>query len=335
MSAHTRITKGVRLRNTEKSGEWLVAPYTGAARCWSGAEVRSAAGKRVRPSTGRKARVAAGGSVRPSTGGKARSAAGGKMRSGTARKVWSATGGKLHLQRGRTVSSPTQRKLISEEVPIDLRRRGAGKTVLDLSDILALIPTKTWEAQQEDLLLVSADDPATLEKARSLIELMGERLGDLEQAEMEWLINAAMPRLSEPPTPTVIDQARRNAEIRANFMQQYEMLDAEQVHALYGSTAKNHSALAARWRSDKKIFAVEHRGKLLYPTFQFDVQGHPKGIVAKVLAALGDAVGGWQTAIWFVTPNNWLDEKKPVDLLDREPARVLDVAADIAEPVTH
>ena len=55
-------------------------------------------------------------------------------------------------------------------------------------------------------------------------------------------------------------------------------------------------------------------------------------MISKVLAALGDAVGAWQTALWFVTPNGWLASEKPVDLLDREPSALLDAAADVAEP---
>ena len=182
---------------------------------------------------------------------------------------------------------------------------------------------------------MSADDPATLENARLLIELLDRRLSDLETAEMERIIEAVVPALAKRPPAAFIDRARRNAEARADFIRQYEMLDADQVHELFGSRARNRSALAARWRSDKKIFAVKHRGRFLYPAFQFDAQGRPRQVISNVLAALGTEVGGWQTALWFVTPNGWLDEEKPVDMLEREPLAVLDAAADVAEPVAH
>ena len=187
----------------------------------------------------------------------------------------------------------------------------------------------------ENILVVSADDSATLEKARLLIELLGQRLGDLEKAEMERIIDAVVPSLLDRPSPAFIDQARRNAEARTAFLREYEVLDADQVHELFGSRARNRSALAARWRSGKKIFAVQHRGRFLYPAFQFDSQGRPRQVISKVLAVLGTEVGGWQTALWFVTPNGWLDEEKPVDMLEREPHAVLDAAADVAEPVAH
>ena len=194
---------------------------------------------------------------------------------------------------------------------------------------------KDLDVQQEDVLMISATDPATLDKAKSLIELLADRLRSLDDAEMERLIDAAMPTLSDRPAPTVIDQARRNAGARAKFVQDHEMLDAEQVHGLFGSAAKNRAALAARWRADGKIFALDYRGRLLYPAFQFDQQGRPKGIIGKVLAMLGDAAGPWQTAIWFTSANGWLGGKRPLELLDSEPDRVLDAAADVTEPVAH
>ena len=224
--------------------------------------------------------------------------------------------------------------------------RGTQDPGQNLSDVIeALLATgslETWqenttdpETREQDILMVSADDPATLENARLLIELLDERLGDLEKTEMERVIEAVVPALTNRQTPAFIDQARRNAEARADFTRDYGMLDADQVHELYGSKARNRSALAARWRSDKKIFAVQRGGRFLYPAFQFDAQGLPRKVISKVLAALGDAVGGWQTALWFVTPNGWLDGEKPVDLLDRKPDAVLDAAADVAEPAVY
>lgn len=226
------------------------------------------------------------------------------------------------------------------------RYRGMPEPGQNLSDIIeALFAAGNLETRQvdtpdpatleQDILMVSADDPAMIENARLLIELLDQRLGDLEKAEMERIIEAVVPSLMDRPPPAFIDQARRNAEARSAFMRKYEVLDADQVHELYGSKARNRSALAARWRSDKKIFAVQRGGRFLYPAFQFDAQGLPRKVISRVLAALGAAVGGWQTALWFVTPNGWLDGEKPVDLLERKPDAVLDAAADVAEPAVY
>jgi hypothetical protein len=45
-----------------------------------------------------------------------------------------------------------------------------------------------------------------------------------------------------------------------------------------------------------------------------------------VLRALGAEASGWQTALWFVGANGWLDGARPVDLLATEPARVAEAA---------
>ena len=204
-----------------------------------------------------------------------------------------------------------------------------------VAEIQTVISAADFEASEEEVLLVSAEDPETLDRLESLLDLLEYRLAELADTEMLRLIDAVMPTLSDRPPPEVIDQARRNAKARAEFLKEFQVLEADQVHALYGSRAKNKSALAARWRAEGKVFAVDDRGRLAYPAFQFDGQGRPRPIIAKVLAELGDHVGSWQVALWLTSPNGWLDGVKPVDLLDKAPERVLDAARDIAEPVSH
>ena len=197
------------------------------------------------------------------------------------------------------------------------------------------LAVRNLDVREEETLIVSGVDRATLETAKALLELLCERLDDLQDADMPRLIEMAMPMVSERTSSAVIYQARRNASLRAEFLRTCELLDAEQVHALYGSSAKNRAALAARWRSDRKIFAIEHQGRLLYPAFQFDEVGRPKAVIGKVLEALGHGTGPWQTAIWFTTPNSWLDRRRPLDLLEREPDRVIDAADDVSNPAFY
>lgn len=202
-------------------------------------------------------------------------------------------------------------------------------------DFQEFLSTAHLEASTEQVLLIAAEDPATLERMERFFSLLKDRLESIDEAEMLRLIDVAMPTLLDRPPPEAIEQARRNAQARNDFLRQYEVLEAEEVHALYGSRAKNKSALAARWRAEGRSFAVEHEGRLLYPAFQFDAQGRPKSIIADILVALGDRVGGWQIALWLVSPNAWLDGAKPLDLLDDDPDRVLDAARDIAEPASY
>ena len=192
-----------------------------------------------------------------------------------------------------------------------------------------------FAASEDEVLLVSAEDPQTLDRLQALLDLLEHRLGELADSEMLRLIDAVMPTLSDRPPPEVIDQARRNARARAQFLDEFPVLEACQVHALYGSRARNKSALAARWRAEGKVFAVDERGRLLYPAFQFDSQGRPRAVIAEVLTALGRHVGAWQVALWLTAPNGWLDGARPLDLLATAPERVVDAARDIADPASY
>lgn len=138
--------------------------------------------------------------------------------------------------------------------------------------------------------------------------------------------------MSGQPHPAVLDQARRNADFRADFLERYDVLDARQVHDLYGAEADNSAALAGRWRSGGRVFGIEDRGRILYPAFLFDDTGRPKPVVARVLQALGKR-GPWQVASWFTAPNGWLpDDRRPVDVMDADPDAVAEAAREATRP---
>ncbi len=195
---------------------------------------------------------------------------------------------------------------------------------------------RTWSDLRDgwatNALLVSGDDDEELQAIQAFVLLLKGRLESGEALGMERLIDMAMPALSGRPHPAVLDQARRNADFRADFLERYEVLDAGQVHRLYGSKADNTAALAGRWRGAGKIFGVEHRGRILYPAFQFDDTGRPKPVVAEVLKALGKR-GPWQVASWFTAPNGWLpDDRCPVDVMDAGPDAVAAAAREVTRP---
>ncbi len=178
-------------------------------------------------------------------------------------------------------------------------------------------------------LLVSSDDEEELQAVQALVVLLQGRLEARGAAELERLIDVAMPAVSGRPHPAVLDQARRNADFRAGFLARYDVLDAGQVHDLYGSKADNSAALAGRWRHAGRIFGVERQGRILYPAFQFDDIGKPKPVVARVLEALGKR-GSWQVASWFTAPNGWLpDDRRPVDVIDTDPDAVAAAAREV------
>ena len=114
-------------------------------------------------------------------------------------------------------------------------------------------------------------------------------------------------------------QALRNAQARQELFEEFGALDSEQVARLAGSTAKNRSATASRWVASGQLFAIQHRGRRYYPAFQFDDNGRPRPAIMRVLEALRPfGLDGWEIALWFTTATGWLDDRRPVDLLDAD-----------------
>jgi len=97
------------------------------------------------------------------------------------------------------------------------------------------------------------------------------------------------------------------------------LLEAQQVGDAVSLARLVHSG---------KVFGFEWRGSLWIPMFQFDandlsVRRGPQ----RVRAALPVDCQGWALAAWFATPNAWLQDERPVDLLPLDLGAVIDAAA--------
>jgi hypothetical protein len=134
----------------------------------------------------------------------------------------------------------------------------------------------------------------------------------------------------EPPIPSerALLMARRNAEARWRLLEEFGYRTGEQVGE-GRSRASNRWAYASRLRRERKVFAVGWHGKTLYPAFQFDsVSGEPRRVVHDVLAALPvEEMTEWEVALWWASANGMLGGgERPVDLLDDDPAAVVEAA---------
>jgi hypothetical protein len=118
---------------------------------------------------------------------------------------------------------------------------------------------------------------------------------------------------------------------RRAFVSNYECLTAEIVADESANTAKNRSAIASRWATEKKIFSIRFENKTLYPRFQFR-DGSPIPAIARVLDLFPDHFTGWDIAFFFTSPNSYLDGKKPVDLLKTDPERVVSLVHAFVRP---
>ena len=76
-----------------------------------------------------------------------------------------------------------------------------------------------------------------------------------------------------------------------------------------------------------EIFSFEWQGKFWIPLFQFkanELTG--RHCVRQVLGELTNVFDGWTLAVWFVQAIAWLENKKPIDLLDSGLSSVLHAA---------
>jgi hypothetical protein len=132
---------------------------------------------------------------------------------------------------------------------------------------------------------------------------------------------------SAVPPPSWFSQLRRIAVEREAILSEFGALDSDEVAEFAGSQAQNRRSTAHRWQEKGRIFSVPHHGRTIFPGFQFDSETRePKPAVAEVLRELPAAMHGWLIASWWSTPIDLLEWERPVDLLDSDPARVVETA---------
>src|SRR6266568_2916838 len=84
---------------------------------------------------------------------------------------------------------------------------------------------------------------------------------------------AALERDGEIPSAAAMQQLRHYAQIRIDFMKKVPLLRSSDIAHFSGSTARNASAKASRWKSEGRIFSVQWKGVDYYPAFQFSPAG--------------------------------------------------------------
>ncbi len=79
--------------------------------------------------------------------------------------------------------------------------------------------------------------------------------------------------------------------------------------------------------AEGEVFAFQWCGAMWIPLFQFDQPGptvaaQPQSVVAE----LGRNFDGWALASWFVEPNAWLANQRPIESLASHLPDVLEAA---------
>jgi len=146
----------------------------------------------------------------------------------------------------------------------------------------------------------------------------------------------AVAGLHSSPSPSTPPAASSRGGERLEDRQFQQMLDA--YTRTGGLVSGNEAARRLRRYCDqplstlarlivaRSIVTFEWRSQLLIPLFQFEPDMSLRSSVVEVMREFASVLDDWECACWFSQPNVWLHNEVPVDLIAREPTRVLAAA---------
>jgi hypothetical protein len=184
--------------------------------------------------------------------------------------------------------------------------------------------------------LTDDEQSAVLEDVvRKVAEFLPHIVRQRQQESLERIIGALLPDIAIPDA--ALAQARMLVDAKATILRSGDFLPAGEIAKLAGYSDKNPSAQPNKWKKDGTIFAIRHKGVDYFPLYALDPDENyrPYKAVAKVLHVFGTAKTGWGIAFWFAGLNNFLDDRRPQDLLASDPDIVIAAAKDEVEGVQH
>ena len=204
----------------------------------------------------------------------------------------------------------------------------------EIKEILSLSASLFFEPDSKGMLLISGNDPEELMLAENIFNAFKTELSNAKDAQLQKLIEAITFTQQQPLSRAAIEQVKKNVIARADFLESDDgsSYTSGEIHRLNGSTAENQAALASNWRNKKRIFSIDHKGKIYYPKFQFDDHGKPRKVIAEIIKIFDEDNPGWQLALWFTTPNAVLEGKKPVELIESNPEDIIKAIKEEVDP---
>lgn len=204
----------------------------------------------------------------------------------------------------------------------------------EIKEILSLSASLFFEPDSKGMLLISGNNSEELMLAENIFNSFKAELSNAKDTQLQKLIEAITFTQQQPLSPAAIEQVRKNVIARADFLasDNGSSYSSGDIHRLNDSTATNQAALASGWRKKKRIFSVDHKGKIYYPKFQFDDHGKPRKVMTEIIKIFDEDTPGWQLALWFTTPNAVLDGKKPVELIESIPQNIVKAIKEEVDP---
>jgi hypothetical protein len=132
-----------------------------------------------------------------------------------------------------------------------------------------------------------------------------------------------------PETEVPADEA--TLEWHRDFIEKIPTWTAAEVSSQTISKRSNKSAAASRWLREGRIFSVRFAGEQRFPRFEFQ-NGAPIPVIAKVIRIFATDATGWSLAFFFANPNSYIGGRKPIELIQTDPDRVVSLAERFAHP---
>ena len=119
-------------------------------------------------------------------------------------------------------------------------------------------------------------------------------------------------------------QARMLIDAKSAILKSGDFIPAGEVSKLAGYSRTNPSVQPNKWKRNRSIFAIEHKGDDFFPLYALDPDDNyrPRKAVSEILGIFGDSKDGWGLAFWFAGLNSFLDDERPQDLLAAAPEQV-------------
>lgn len=115
--------------------------------------------------------------------------------------------------------------------------------------------------------------------------------------------------------------------MRSGYRATGGMARGDDLARLLEDMQRGDVATLARLIASGEVFGFDWHGSFWVPMFQFELRDlSVRPSVRQVQRELASVFDGWTIAVWFAQRNSWLDEQRPVDLIETQHPAVLHAA---------
>ena len=219
---------------------------------------------------------------------------------------------------------PPRRRL-----PADAGKGGSGEAAVDVETIASMLDSvRVATSLIMDEAVRGAQGPKDRKANSVVLAQVRLAINKVEQESLQELADTFEPRRRSV--------SRTDLEMRAldAIMKGTDWLSAAEIGRELDPEAANPHAAASRWLQGRQVFAIDHRGKKMFPAYVFTESWKPVPEVKKVLAVL-DGYSPLRWASWFESTNPGLKGRRPREVLARDPMAVVKAAEQHRTGAVH